>query len=186
MMSLYTVSYLDQDQWLAYEDTQAARIYAYVPNLDRFVLHRQLGEDFYWDNELDWTPVDAAAGHGIVDAGQLGRLDGRRHGALLDELTAETDCHTIDEVFGAQPVPARTPTPQEFAAAKVHALASTEPGKWLTYKVYASDSRRLASVAARDLRTGKIAAFSKSGLHIDSRVTPTADGRLAVEIARTA
>lgn len=46
-MSLYTVSYLGQDQWLAYEDTQAARIYAYVPNLGRFVLHRQLGQDFY-------------------------------------------------------------------------------------------------------------------------------------------
>ena len=185
-MSLYTVSYLGQDQWLAYEDTQAARIYAYVPNLGRFVLHRQLGQDFYWDNELDWTPVDAAAGHGLVEAGLLGRLDGRRHRDLLDELIAEPDCRTVDEVFGAQPVPERAPTPQEFAAAKVHALASTEPGKWLTYKVYAGDKRRVASVAARDLRTGKIAAFSRSGLHIDSRVTPTADGRLAVEIARTA
>lgn len=185
-MSLYTVSYLGQDQWLAYEDTQVARIYVYVPNLGRFVLHRQLGQDFYWDNELDWAPVDAATGHGIVEAGQLGKLDGRRHRDLLDELTAEPDHRSVDEVFGAQPVPERTPTPQEFAAAKVHALASAAPGQWLTYKVYDRDKRRTATVAARDLRTGKIAAVRKSGLHIDSRVTPTADGRLAVEIARTA
>ncbi|WP_016935401.1 hypothetical protein [Rhodococcus sp. R1101] len=185
-MSLYTVSYLGQDQWLAYEDTQAARIYAYVPNLSRFVLHRQLGQDFYWDNELDWTPVDAATGHGIVETGQLGKLDGRRHRDLLDELTAEPDRRSVDEVFGAQPVPERTPTAQEFAAAKVNALASAAPGTWVTYKVYARDKRRLASVAARDLRTGKIAAVRKSGLHIDSRVISTVDGRLAVEITRTA
>lgn len=185
-MSLYTVSYLGQDQWLAYEDTQAARIYAYVPNLGRFVLHRQLGQDFYWDNELDWTPVDVAAGHALVEAGQLGKLDGRRHSDLLDELTAEPDRRSVDEVFGAQPVPERTPTAQEFAAAKVGALTRTAPGTWVTYKVYARDKRRLASVAARDLRTGKIAAVRKSGLRIDSRITATADGRLAVEIARTA
>ncbi|USI93020.1 hypothetical protein [Rhodococcus pyridinivorans] len=185
-MSLYTVSYLGQDQWLAYEDTQAARIYAYVPNLGRFVLHRQLGQDFYWDNELDWTPVDAATGHALVEAGQLGKLDGRRHRDLLDELTAEPDRRSVDEVFGAQPVPERTPSPQEFAAAKVHALAAAAPGKWLTYKVYDRDKRKAASVAARDLRTGKIAAVRKSGLHIDSRVTSTVDGRFAVEIARTA
>ena len=185
-MSLYTVSYLGQDQWLAFEDTQAARIYAYVPNLGRFVLHRQLGQDFYWDNELDWTPVDAATGHGIVEAGQLGKLDGRRHRDLLDELTAEPDHKTPAEVFGAQPVPERTPTAQEFAAAKVSALTRTAPGTWVTYKVYASDKRKVASVAAHDLRTGKIAAVRKSGLRINSRVTPTADGRLAVEIARTA
>ncbi|UTT51070.1 MULTISPECIES: hypothetical protein [Rhodococcus] len=185
-MSLYTVSYLGQDQWLAYEDTQAARIYAYVPNLGRFVLHRQLGQDFYWDNELDWIPVDAATGHGIVEAGQLGKLDGRRHRDLLDELTAEPDHKTLAEVFGAQPVPERTPTAQEFAAAKVSTLTRTAPGTWVTYKVYARDKRRLASVAARDLRTGKIAAVRKSGLRIDSRITATADGRLAVEIARTA
>jgi len=36
------------------------------------------------------------------------------------------------------------------------------------------------------LRIGKIAAVRKSGLHIDSRVTSTVDGRFAVEIARTA
>ncbi|MCB8914173.1 hypothetical protein KUG88_29215 [Rhodococcus rhodochrous] len=185
-MSLYTVSYLGQDQWLTYEDTQVARIYAYVPNLGRFVLHRQLGQDFYWDNELDWTPVDAATGHGIIEAGQLGKLGGRRHRDLLDELTAEPDRRSVDEVFGAQPVPERTPTAQEFAAAKINALASAEPGTWVTYKVYGRDKRRVASVAARDLRTGKIAAVRKSGLHIDSRVTSTVDGRFAVEIARTA
>ncbi|MGU3586706.1 hypothetical protein ACLBYD_26510 [Rhodococcus sp. C26F] len=97
------------------------------------MLHRQLGQDFYWDNELDWTPVGAAAGHSIVEAGQLGTLDGRRHRDLLDELTAEPDHRSVDEVFGAQPVPERTPSPQEFAA-KVNALASAEPGKWFTYK----------------------------------------------------
>src|SRR5690606_24864450 len=104
----------------------------------------------------------------------------------LDELTAEPDHKTLAEVFGAQPVAERTPSPQEFAAAKVNALANTEPGKWLTYKVYDRDKRRTATVAARDLRTGKIAAVRKSGLHIDSRVTSTVDGRFAVEIARTA
>ncbi|QKT09329.1 hypothetical protein [Rhodococcus sp. W8901] len=65
------------------------------------------------------------------------------------------------------------------------ALASTRPGEWLTWKLYDRGRRQLASVVARDLRTGKIAAVRKSFLHIDSRVTPTADGRLAVEIART-
>lgn len=83
-------------------------------------------------------------------------------------------------------MPERTPTRQEFTAAKIHALASVAPGKWLTYKVYDRDKHKAASVAARDLRTGKIAAVRKSGLHIDSRVTPTVDGRFAVEIARTA
>ncbi|MCT7293884.1 hypothetical protein NVV99_23545 [Rhodococcus sp. PAE-6] len=147
-MSLCTVSYLDQDQRLAYEDTQAARIYAYVPNLGRFVPHPQLGRDFYWDNELDWTPIDAATGHGIVEVGQLGNLDGRRHSYLLDELTAEPDHKTLAEVFGAQPVPERTPSPQEFTAAKIHALASAAPGKWLTYKVYDRDKRKAARFVA--------------------------------------
>ncbi|WP_183070879.1 hypothetical protein [Rhodococcus rhodochrous] len=101
-------------------------------------------------------------------------------------MAAEPDHRSVNEVFGAQPVPERTPTAQEFAAVKVSALTRTAPGTWVTYKVYARDKRRVASVAARDLRTGKIAAFSRSGLRIDSRVTPTADGRLAVEIARTA
>ena len=49
----------------------------------------------------------------------------------------------------------RTPSPQEFAAAKVHALAAAAPGQWLTYKVYDRDKRKAASVAARDLRTGR-------------------------------
>lgn len=185
-MSLYTVSHRGQDQWLAYEDTEAARIYAYVPNLHRFVFHNQLGQDFYWDNELEWTPVTAAAGHAIVAAGVVGKLDGRRHGDLLAELTAEPDCRAVEEVFGAQPLPVRTPTPQEFAAAKVNAVAHAAPGQWVTYRTFTHDKRQLARVAARDLRTGKIAAVRKSGLHIDSRVTPTADGRLVVEITRTA
>ncbi len=100
-------------------------------------------------------PVDAATGHGIVEAGQLGKLDGRRHRDLLDELTAEPDHKTLAEVFGAQPVTERTPSPQEFAAAKVNALTRTAPGTWLTYKVYDRDKRKAASVAARDLRTGR-------------------------------
>ncbi|MEE2061560.1 hypothetical protein [Rhodococcus artemisiae] len=185
-MSLYTVSYRGQDQWLAYEDTEAARIYAYVPNLHRFVFHNQLGQDFYWDNELEWTPVTAAAGRAIVEAAIVGKLDGRRHGDLLSELAAEPDCRTVEEVFGAQPLPERTPTRQEFAAAKVKAVAGAAPGQWVTYKVYGRDSAQRARVAARDLRTGKIAAVRKSGLDIASRIMPTADGRLIVEITRTA
>ena len=54
----------------------------------------------------------------------------------------------------------------------------------MTWKVYAPDRRHSATVAARDLRVGKVAAVAKSGLLINSRVTPTADGRYAVEISR--
>ncbi|UZF48058.1 hypothetical protein [Rhodococcus rhodochrous] len=65
-------------------------------------------------------------------------------------------------------------------------LAFAESGKWFIDKVYDRAKRKAARVAARDLCTGKIAAVRKSGLHIDSRVLPTVDGRFAVEIARTA
>ncbi len=112
-MSLYIVGYLGQDQWLAYEDTEVARIYAYVPNLGRFVFHKPLGQDFCWDRELDWTPVDAQAARSIVTAGVLGELDGRRHGDLLAELTAEPDRRTLAEAFGAQSVADRTPSSRE-------------------------------------------------------------------------
>lgn len=111
-MSLYTVRCRGQDQWLVYEDTESARIYAYVPNLSRFVFHNQLGQDFYWDNVLEWTSVTAAAGHAIAAAGIVGRLGGRRHGDLLAELAAEPDRRTTEEVFGAQSLPERTQPPQ--------------------------------------------------------------------------
>lgn len=63
-----------------------------------------LGRDIYWDNEFDCTPVDAATGHALIEAGQLGDLDSRRHRDLLDEPTAEPDHRSVDEVFGAQPM----------------------------------------------------------------------------------
>ncbi|MCD7051466.1 hypothetical protein LRS58_12105 [Rhodococcus sp. BH2-1] len=185
-MSLYIVSDHGQDQWLAYVDTENPGVYAYVANLGRFVFHRPLGEDFYMDRELDWTPVDAKAARKTITDGVLGKLDGRRHSHFLTRLEAEPDQRSVEDVLGTQPVTDLNPTPQQQAEAKLKALASTRPGEWLTWKLYDRGRRQLASVAARDLRTGKIAAVRKSGLHIDSRVTPTADGRLAVEIARTA
>ncbi|WP_241665977.1 hypothetical protein [Prescottella subtropica] len=115
-MSLYIVGYLGRDQWLAYEDTEAARIYAYVPNLGRFVFHQSLGQDFYWDRELDWTPVDAQTACPITAAGVLGKLDGRRHDDLLAELTAEPDRRTLAEVFGARSVTDRTPNASASAS----------------------------------------------------------------------
>ncbi|KXX58404.1 hypothetical protein [Rhodococcus sp. LB1] len=185
-MSLYIVSDHGQDQWLAYVDTENPGVYAYVANLGRFVFHKPLGQDFYWDRELDWTPVDTQTARKSITDGVIGKLDGRRHSDLLAKLDAETDQRSVEDVFGAQPVDDLNPSPQQQAEAKLKALASTRPGEWLTWKVYDRGRRQLASVAARDLRTGKVAAVRKSGLHINSRVTPTADGRIAVEIARTA
>lgn len=185
-MSLYIVSDHGQDQWLAYVDTENPGVYAYVANLGRFVFHKPLGQDFYWDRELDWTPVDTAAARKTIAAGVLGKLDRRRHSDFLAELEAEPDQRSVEDVFGAQPVEDLTPSPQRQAEAKVKALANAGPGEWVTWKVYERGLRQRASVAARDLRTGKVAAVRKSGLHIDSRVTPTADGRIAVEISRTA
>ncbi|MGO4205539.1 hypothetical protein AB4Z09_28160 [Rhodococcus sp. TAF43] len=112
-MNLYIVSYLGQDQWLAYEGTEAARIYAYVSNLGRFVFHKPLGQDFHWDRELDWTPVDAQIARRIVTEGVLGRLDDCRHRDFLAKLAAEPDQRSIDDVFGAQPVDERKPSPRE-------------------------------------------------------------------------
>ncbi|WP_137725601.1 hypothetical protein [Prescottella subtropica] len=185
-MSLYIVSEDGQDLWLAYVDTEQSGVYAYIPNFGRFVFHRPLGQDFYWDREMAWTPVDAATARGIVADGVLGKVDGRRHKDFLAKYEAETRQRSIEDVFGAQPVTDRAPSPREQAAAKVRTLAATRPGEWVTWKVYGHGRRHSAAVAARDLRVGKIAAVAKSGLHIDSRVTPTADGRFAVEVARTA
>ena len=86
------------------------------------------------------------------------------------------------------PSPSRDPVPttRQQAEAEIKALAGARPGEWVTWKVYDRSRRQLASVVARDLRTGRIAAVRRSRLHIDSLVTPTADGRFVVEIARTA
>ncbi|WP_458682604.1 hypothetical protein [Prescottella equi] len=185
-MSLYVVSNNGRDVWLAYVDTENPGVYAYIPNLGRFVFNKSLGQDFYWDHEMGWTPVDAQTARQIVTAGELGKLDGRRHGHFLAKFEAEPDQRSLEDVFGAQPVADRKPSPREQAAAKVQTLTKARPGEWLTWKVYGHGRRHSAAVAARDLRVGKVAAVAKSGLHIASRVTPTADGRFAVEIARTA
>ncbi|WP_186322377.1 MULTISPECIES: hypothetical protein [Nocardiaceae] len=58
-MSLYVVSNNGRDVWLAYVDTENPGVYAYIPNLGRFVFNKSLGQDFYWDHEMGWTPVDA-------------------------------------------------------------------------------------------------------------------------------
>lgn len=102
-MSLYIVSDDGQDQWLTYVDTENPGVYAYVANLGRFVFHKPLGQDFYWDRELDWAPVDTAAARKIITDGVLGKLDGHRHDALLSELEAEPDQRSVEDVFGASP-----------------------------------------------------------------------------------
>lgn len=184
-MSLYVVSNRGRDVWLAYVDTEHPGVYAYIPNLGRFVFNKSLGQDFYWDREMNWTPVDTQTARKIVTDGELGKLDGRRHSHFLTKFEAETDQHSVEDVFGAQPVTDRTPTAREQTEAKLASLANAKPGEWIAYKTYPTDQRHRARVAANDIRQRKIAAVRKCGLHVDARVTPTVDGRITVEIART-
>lgn len=183
-MSLYIVSDFGKDRWVTYEDTELGRIYAWVPNLGRFVFHHALTQDYYWDREVVWTPTNATAARAIIDAGELGKLDARSHGDLLDMFTAEPDTRSVEDVLGAQPVAVSTPSPQRQAKAKVIAVKNAKPGEWITYKTYPHESRQAARVAANDLRKGKIAAVRDSGLAINSRVTETVGGQYAVQIAR--
>ncbi len=39
-------------------DTPLERIYAYVPNHGRFILHWPLNQDFSWDRALDWISIE--------------------------------------------------------------------------------------------------------------------------------
>lgn len=185
-MSLYVVSDFGTDQWLAYEDDTTTRIYAYSPNLGRFVFHRALTRDFYWGRELGWAPVEAAAARELVQAGVLGKIDRLQRRDFLNKLTEETDIRSVAEVLGAQPAQEQKPSPRRQAEAKIAIVGKAKPGQWTTYKKYPRERNHAAQVAARDLRTAKIAAVVKSGLTINSRVTETADGQLAVQITRVA
>lgn len=108
------------------------------------------------------------------------------HCFLLAKLDAEPDRRSVGDVFGAQPVPGSGPDDASAGRSRDQGPGRRPAREWVTWKVYDRSRRQLASVVARDLRTGRIAAVRRSGLHIDSRVTPTADGRFVVEIARTA
>lgn len=184
-MSLYLVESGGRPIWLVFEDTELARIYAYVPNTGLFHHHRPLGADFYWDRELTYTPIDATRAHEIIAAGVLGKLDGRSHADLIAAFQADPEPRGVAEVLGAQPI-AHQPSRTKQARAKAAQIAASSPGQWFTWRLYPRDSRQRAYVAAHDLRAGKVKALGNAGVRVDVRVTPTQDGRLAVQVTTAA
>lgn len=186
-MSLYRVhSHDGRPIWLAYEDTETARIYVYVPNTGQFHHHRPLGADFYWDRELGYEALDTDTATELIAQGTLGKLDGRSHANLLADFRGDPQPLTVDAVIGAQPMD-HEPSPRQQAAAKAAQIAATAAGQWTTWKVYSSEARQRAYVAAHDLRVGKVKALRTAGVQlVDTRVTPTKDGRHAVQVTKKA
>lgn len=89
-MSFYLVkdSELPEPSWLAWEDTDTHELYVYVPNLGAFVRHDSLRNDFYWDMEMEYRPVDADEAVRVVEAGAVGKLDARTYQkGVLDRLS---------------------------------------------------------------------------------------------------
>lgn len=108
------------------------------------------------------------------------------HCFLLAKLDAEPDRWSVGDVFGAQPVPGSGPDDASAGRSRDQG-PGRRPARGMGHLEGLRPQPPPVGQRRRpDLRTGRIAAVRRSGLHIDSRVTPTVDGRFVVEIARTA
>lgn len=168
--------------WLAWEDLDNSWIYAYVPNLGTFVRHDALAQDFYWDMDLTYRPVEVGEAAGLVEQNMIGKLDARTYQkAVLDRLQAVPEQKAPADLLG----PVRTVTQistRQAAAARADRLRHAAPGEWVTWKKYSPEHRQRAYVAANNLRTGKIRALD--GLSIETRIDVEQSGQLVVLVAQ--
>lgn len=184
-MTFYVVTnpHTSTEVWLAWEDTAEVLIYTYVPNLGAFVRNSGLYQDFYWDMEANYRPVDAEEAARIVEEGRVGRLDARTHQrALLDRLSKIEDRKDPGELLGGSRVRPAAVSPRMAAAARAERVRSSAPGMWVTWKHYPSEHKQRAYQAATDLRGRKVKALA--GIPIEVRLARDDQGRVLVQVCR--
>ena len=162
--------------WIVHEDNEM-RIWTYVQNTGKFHLNQALYRDFYFDHTNTYTPisVDAALQH--INKG-IGKLDARTLGHLIKRFEADPAARPIEDVLGTTPVPSA----RQQAAARAKALQQAPAGTWMTWKSYPRARTQLASVAAYDLRSGKVKSVSKLG-PVETRLEYESDGSINVMVA---
>ena len=183
-MSLYLVRDPDtqQEVWLAWVDTANVRVYTWIPNLDRFVMNSGLAQDFYRDNEMHYGVVDDTGARAAI-AAQVGKIDLRSRRWMVDQFAQNPFSRTAEEVLAAAVPSTRTGIRQQ-AIAIASRVKESAPGEWVTWKTYSAQRRRLAYVAANDLRKGRVRALVAQTGEVDSRVMPAGDGSLLVQVSR--
>jgi hypothetical protein len=90
-VDFYRVRGYGQDLWVAFEGGDGSGVYAWIPNLHRFVYHGALGTDFYWDRELDWRPIEPEMAYTLAWRKEIGDLSQLRNLDLLEKLNDEQD-----------------------------------------------------------------------------------------------
>lgn len=184
-MSFYVVkdSELADPSWLAWEDTDNAVLYAFVPNLGAFVRHDTLRNDFYWDMEMEYRPADVDEAARIVEAGAVGRLDARTYQkGVLDRLSKIQDRKAPTELLVGSRLRPATISARRAAIARAKRVSQAAPGQWVTWKKYSPEHKQRAYVAANNLRNGKIKALAD--VPIEVKLAEDEQGSVLVLVTR--
>ncbi|MCC4250175.1 MULTISPECIES: hypothetical protein [Microbacterium] len=181
-MSLLLVTEDDRKLWIAHE-SDAGRLYVYVPNTGKFHRNRGLAHDYYGEQELTYSPLSDAAAREAIREGVIGRLDARRKGPQLEQYRADPHALDPDVVIDDGSQEWVEPSPRARARAKAQVLLNAAPGEWVTWRAYPGEKKQRAYVAANDILNKRIRALAELG-RLQTRVTPLEDGRVQVQVAR--
>lgn len=174
MTSFLLASINGATTWIAME-TEDGQLYSYVPNTGRFHANRGLTHDRYIDQEGNYLEISPERARELVDAGDIGRIDGRRNRDLLARYQADPE--SVD------PATILPPSPHPSAASRAALLEQAPEGEWVTWQTYPRLQKQRAHVAANDIRTGRIRALESIG-PIEVRVRPLEADTYVVEVRR--
>lgn len=169
-----------RERWVAVEDTIAEHLYVYVANTGAFHRNDAVGVDYYYDQRLYYEPIDSDRAAAKIGEG-LGRIDEGRAGWLVERYRRDQSARSVASVLGQRRIEPRSARARALHFAKV--LAEAEPGVWVTYKGYPTESRQLAHTAAYDIRQGHVRAIAAVG-PVLTRVVDGPDGYVEVQVAR--
>ena len=151
-------------------------IYVYDHHTKEFHVNEGLWQDYYFDQEMCFTPIDAASARESIEA-RVGWFDARKNPWLHERIT-EAKAISTEEALGAP----RVPSGAQRLARRVEDLQVAGPGVPITWALYGPEKRAAAYMAASNLRRGKVAALRENGLVVDASVVTEANGSFRVDV----
>lgn len=90
----------DRPVWIAHVvDDDYGWLYVYVPNTRRFHFNRGLTRDFYVDREMTYRPITEQEAADLLSRGEVGRLDPKIKGPLLQQFREDSDPLPVERVL---------------------------------------------------------------------------------------
>lgn len=153
-------------------------MFVYDHHTEQFHANEGLWKDYYFDQTLTFTPIDADRARTAITE-KVGWYDARAKRWLHKQIT-EAKAISTAEALGTPPVPSSA----QRLARRVADLTAAAPGVAITWATYEPSKKASAYMTASNLRRGKVAAVRATELVVDARVVTSADGSCRVDVWR--